>query len=109
LPRDEYFPLRRATLAARIIAGELMKRIAFFTLEGLVRYGAHEVWMMLGQFDSNEAAMAATGQVPSNVAATRVLPYFRDSGLLPSATNGAPATRGLKPHFKPASQGVVVA
>lgn len=86
-----------------------MKRLAFFTLEGLVQRGSHEVWVLLGRYESREAADAAVASAPGHITATRVMPYFRDSGLLPTATNGSPATRGARPHFKPASESVTVA
>ncbi|QDU98360.1 hypothetical protein [Lignipirellula cremea] len=86
-----------------------MKRLAFFTLEGLVRQGQHEVWVPVGRFSSAEAAATAAGSC-RQFAQTRVLPYFRDSGMLPVATNGDTAPRTTsRPHIKPAAFNVTVA
>ena len=56
-----------------------MKRFVCYTLEGLLRQGHNEVWVVLGTFASAEqaesAGRAATSR--SGIANTRVMPYYR--------------------------------
>ncbi len=60
-----------------------MKRLAHFTLEGLLQQGPHQVWITLGQFASECSALQAAGDlvnVKPGVTETRVLPLYMDDG-----------------------------
>ncbi len=59
-----------------------MKRLAFFTLEGLLEQGPHEVWVTLGTFPTAEAARHAQATQPitrPGISKKRVVPLFRIS------------------------------
>lgn len=59
-----------------------MKRLAFYSLEGLVRQGAHEVWIPLGAYSTMSQARASTGAGKrSDIVDTRVIAHYRDSSL----------------------------
>ena len=61
-----------------------MKRLTCYLLEGLRRQGPHQVWITIGAFNSLEAAeIAATQPTGWDVAETRILPLYRDSGSVP--------------------------
>ncbi len=58
-----------------------MKRLAHFTLEGLIQQGPHQVWVCLGTFATAELAETATGGASchrSGVIETRIMPLYRD-------------------------------
>ena len=61
-----------------------MKRLTCYLLEGLRRQGPHQVWITIGAFNSLQAAEEAAAQPTGwDVAETRVLPLYRDSGSVP--------------------------
>lgn len=61
-----------------------MKRLTCYLLEGLRRQGPHQVWITIGAFNTLEAAqLAATTPTGWDVAETRILPLYRDSGSVP--------------------------
>ncbi len=58
-----------------------MKRLAHFTLEGLMQQGPHNVWIPLGTFASAELASQAQGNTTrDDIVQTRVMALYRDSG-----------------------------
>ena len=63
-----------------------MKRLAFFTLEGRLRQGPHEVWITLGRYPTDQLARTAADSANARNAAiveTRIVPLFRISELGP--------------------------
>lgn len=66
-----------------------MKRLAFFSLEGLVRQGANEVWIPLGTFHTRSQAETAEPAIHrSDIVGARVIAHYRDSsgGHAPKST-----------------------
>lgn len=55
-----------------------METLVGYSLEGLRRQGWREVWVTLGTFADETAALSAqAGPMPADVVQTRVLPYYR--------------------------------
>lgn len=60
-----------------------MKQLAYFCLEGLRTQGPHQVWVTLGMFPKYELAEHAIfdpAVFKPDVAQTRVIAVYRDSG-----------------------------
>jgi hypothetical protein len=75
-----------------------MKRFVCYTLEGLLRQGQHEVWVVLGTFPSAEQADSAgrAASAKQAIARTRVMPYYRTIELPVTRDNAA---ANLRPHL----------